>query len=310
MSAPRLSRCAVGCALLVLIFLLPTFSGRTAAQQLLTATTEESRPRIAALAERLAVQLLAAHKKRPFVLDLTLPGENPCPLGEWLADKISDSLAQTHPELEVIPRSLGRAAPSNSELLHDSNQENAAKESRAHSLGAEVLVRGNFAAIPTGIGITLMANDRLMGGDSRFEALAELPLTPQMQARLVSALPERVSVQGSYRAGMAGIGSAICDLCPAPEYPYVAQAQKLSGVVIVQVRVSSLGVAENSQIIRAPNPALGHAAIRALRNWRFKPATNASGEFVPVVVDVAVRFHLNPKRFKASALNKKSYRSY
>jgi hypothetical protein len=65
-------------------------------------------------------------------------------------------------------------------------------------------------------------------------------------------------------------------------------------------------------IVSRPNTyvSTGPAAIRALRNRRFKPATNASGESVPVVVDVAVSFRLNPKPGNVSALNKKSYRSY
>ncbi len=86
------------------------FSARGAAQQLLPAAIEQPHAQIAALAERLGVQLLAANKKKPFILDLTLPNDVPCPLGAWLADKLSESLAQSHPELEVIPRSRWSSA--------------------------------------------------------------------------------------------------------------------------------------------------------------------------------------------------------
>lgn len=308
MSALRLSRRAAGCPLLFLVLLISLLPARSAAQQFVPPRVEASSFQIAALAERLAVQLLAANKKRPFVLDLTLPSDLPCPLGAWLADKISESLALAHPALGVIPRSQTKsAAPA--QFFHDRNQEIAANESRAVSLGAEVLVHGNFAATPVGIGITLIADDRPSGGDSRFEALAEIPLTAEMRAQLTSPLPERVALAGSFKASTAGIGSAICDVCTAPEYTYVAQAKRLSGVVILQVWVSSQGVAENTRMVRAPNEALANAATRAVRNWRFKPATNASGEVVPVVVDVAVSFQPNPKQFDASAL-RKSARNY
>jgi hypothetical protein len=53
------------------------------AQQLLPAATEQPRAQIAALAERLGVQILAADKKKPFILGLTLPNEPECPLGAW-----------------------------------------------------------------------------------------------------------------------------------------------------------------------------------------------------------------------------------
>jgi TonB family protein len=274
------------------MWILSAFSARGAAQDLLSAATEQPRAAIAALAERLGVQLLAAKKKKPFILDLTLPSSAPCPLGAWLADRIAESLAQSHPELDVIARGRWSSARGPAEFAHDSNQEYVQDEQRAQSLGAEVLVQGNFAAIPGGIGITLLASDRLAGGESRFEALAEIPLSPEIQAMLTSALPPRVALDGVPRASMAGIGSPVCEICPAPEYTYVAKAKKLYGVVIAQIWVSADGAAENVKIVRTPSPALATAAIRTVHNWRFKPAHDARGDSVPAVVDVAVSFRL------------------
>ena len=309
MSAFGSCRYAVGRAVLVCFFLAPAVCSRSVAQESPPVADQRSNPQIAALADRLAVQLLAANKKKPFIFGLTLPGDIACPLGDWLADQISESLAHAHPELEVVPRALADTVPVSTEFFHDRNQEVMASDKRAVSIGAQVLVHGSFAATPNGIGITLLGNDHLAGGDSHFEALAEIPLSADMQARAGAQLPERPSLAGSYRASTAGIGSAICELCPVPEYTYVAQAKKLSGVVILQVWVSSGGAAENTRIVRAPNPALASAATRAVRHWQFKPASNASGEFVPVVVDVAVAFRLNGKQFDVSTASKKSTRS-
>jgi protein TonB len=284
--------CAAGRPLLILLWIASAFSVRGTAQQLLPAATEEPRAAIAALAERLGTQLLAANKKKPLILDLTLPNGVPCTLGAWLADKLSESLAQSHPELEVIPRNRWSSARMPVEFAHDHNQEYAQAEQRAQSLGAEVLVHGNFAAIPEGIGITLMASDRLSGGESRFEALAEIPITPEMEAVLTSPLPQRSGLQGVFKASIAGVGAPFCEVCPAPEYTYVAKAKKLQGLVIAQVWVSADGTAENVKIVRTPSPDLAKAATRTVRNWRFKPARNFRGESVPVVVDVAVSFRL------------------
>jgi TonB family protein len=294
---------------LLACLIVAAFGGDAAAQQSGPVTDEVSHAQIAALAERLAGQLLASKKPRPFILSLTLPGDVPAPpFGDWLADQISESLAQAHPELQVISRELANTLPSSSGFFHDRNQEMTANELRAVSLGAQVIVHGNFAAIPNGLGITLLADDRLAGGNSRFEALAEIPLSAEMRARAGAALPQRPTLEGSYRASTAGIGSAICELCPAPEYTYVAQAKKRSGVVILQVWVSTTGDAENTKIVRTPDPSLGQAAMRAVRNWHFKPASDASGQLVPVVVDVAVAFRLHSKQLNASAANKKSPR--
>jgi TonB family protein len=241
----------------------------------------------------LAVQLLAAGKKKPYILDLSLANDQPCPLGAWLADRLSESLAHEHPELEVVARDRWNLARQPSELAHDRNQEYAQNEQRAQSLGAEVLVQGNFAAVPGGIGITLIASDRLAGGESRFEAVAEIPITTEMQAVLTSSLPQRTELQGVFRSGTGGIGSALCESCPAPEYTYVAKAKKLQGVVIAQLSVGTNGSVENVKIVRTPNPALSDAAVRSVRNWRFRAARNAQGETVPVIVDVAVAFRLD-----------------
>jgi TonB family protein len=282
----------VGRAVLVLGWMASALCNGGTAQQLVPAATEQPRAQIAALAERLGVQLLGANKKKPFILDLTLPNDLPCPLGAWLADRISESLAQTHPELEVIPRSRWSSARAPAEFAHDKNQEYVQDEQRAQSLGAEVLVRGNFAGIADGIGITLMGSDRLAGGESRFEALAEIPLTPEMQAVLTSPLPRRPMLEGALKASVAGIGAPVCEVCPAPEYTYVAKAKKLQGVVIAQVLVQADGGAGNVKIVRTPNPGLARAAMRTVRNWRFKPARNFQGESIPAIVDVAVSFRL------------------
>lgn len=293
MSAHHSTGRAVGRAVLVVVWMAGPFCAPGIAQQLLPVATEQPRAAIAALAERLGAQLLAANKKKPFVLDLTLPNDLPCPLGGWLADRISESLAQAHPELEVVNRDRWSSAPAPAEYAHDRNQQYVQSEQRAQSLGAEVLVQGNFAAIPGGIGITLIASDRLAGGESRFETLAEIPITSEMESVLTTPLPQRPALQGMFRASVAGIGTPLCEICPAPEYTYVAKAKKLQGVVITQVLVASDGTVENVKIARTPDPALANAAMRAVHNWRFKPARNVHGDSVPVIVDVAVTFRLD-----------------
>jgi TonB family protein len=292
MPARRSTLCAVGRAILVLILIAGTSVEPGVAQDLPATATEQPLGPIASLAERLAVQLLAASKKKPFVLDLTLANDQPCALGVWLADRLSESLAHAHPELEVIARDRWNLARQPSEFAHDRNQEYVQNEQRAQSLGAEILVQGNFAAVPGGIGITLMARDRLAGGESQFEALAEIPFTSEMQAVVPSSLPQRAELQGVFRASTGGIGSALCDICPAPEYTYVAKAKKLQGVVIAQLSVGTNGSVGSVKIIRTPDPALSDAAIRSVRNWRFRAARNAQGDLVSVIVDVAVAFRL------------------
>src|SRR5258708_3202016 len=205
MSARRSSLCAVGRAILVLISIAGAGCYPGVAQFLPAAATEQPFGPTAALAERLAVQLLAAGKKKPYILDLSLANDQPCPLGVWLADRLSESLAHAHPELEVIARDRWNLVRQPAEFAHDRNQEYAQNEQRAQSLGAEVLIQGNFAAVPGGIGITLIASDRLAGGESRFEAVAEIPITTEMQACLTNSLPQPNEFQGLVTSGTGRI---------------------------------------------------------------------------------------------------------
>lgn len=300
MWARRAKRGAIGRAILVLFCTPLAFGTRGIAQQL-PAATPQPNGQIAALAEKLGAQLLAGGKKHPFLLDLSLPDDVPCPLGAWLADKLSDSLAQSHPELEVIPRGRWSIAGANAESAHDLNHQLLLNEQRAQALGAEILVQGSFAATTGGIGITLIASDRLAGGASRFETLGEIPITAEMQSVLTTSLPQRPVQQGAFKASQAGIGSPQCEFCPPPQYTYVARAKKLQGVVIAQVLVAPDGAPDNIKIVRSPHPLLADAALRTVRTWRFQPARNFQGDSVPVLVDVAVSFRLGAAPRAASA---------
>lgn len=264
-------------------------SAPSAAQAPPVAATESAQPSIDALAERVAAKLKASNKNKILIGDLRLPDETACELGVWLADELSNSLAKFHLEFEVIPRLQWRATATPKSPAHDRNEENGRKQERARSLGAEVLVQGNFAAVPNGIGITLTGND-LTGEKSRFEVLGEIPLTREMRERLTSPLPERKLVEGSYPASTAGIGSPVCVQCPPPEYTYIARARKLSGLVLLQLSVSPEGSAAGIRIVRKANSALTDAAVRTVSSWQFKPATDAGGRAVTATVDVAISF--------------------
>ena len=311
MWARHAKRGAVGRAVLLLLCTPLAFCTRGIAQQLRPSATPQPHAQIAALAEKIGAQLLAGNKKHPFILDLTLPDDVPCPLGVWLADRLSDSLAQSHPELEVIPRGRSSIAGANTESAHDLNHQLLLNEQRAQSQGAGILVEGSFAATPGGIGITLIASDRIAGGASRFETLGEIAITTEMQSLLTTSLPQRSVQEGAFKASQAGIGSPQCEFCPPPQYTYVARAKKLQGVVIAQVLVAPDGTPDNIKIVRSPHPLLADAALRTVRTWRFQPARNFQGDSVPVLVDVAVSFRLGaaPSRAasadSATAMNKK-----
>jgi TonB family protein len=104
----------------------------------------------------------------------------------------------------------------------------------------------------------------------------------------VSALP------GFARAGVNGVGVPTCIYCPIPNYTDKARAAKLNGTVVVQAVVTADGRAENISIVKGHELGLGldDSAIRAVSEWRFKPATGPDGKPVAVVVPVEVTFRI------------------
>ena len=78
---------------------------------------------------------------------------------------------------------------------------------------------------------------------------------------------------------------------PPPEYPAIAKAASVQGVVLLQVGISKTGVVDYMKVVSGP-PMLQQAAIDAVKTWRYKPYL-LNGEPVEVESEVNVVFNLN-----------------
>lgn len=79
-----------------------------------------------------------------------------------------------------------------------------------------------------------------------------------------------------------------------PRYPEAARLVRTQGQVILQALVTREGAVEKPKIVRSPTPELGQAAIEAVRQWRYRPAT-FQGRPVAVYVTVTVDFALTER---------------
>jgi TonB family protein len=79
-----------------------------------------------------------------------------------------------------------------------------------------------------------------------------------------------------------------------PEYPLLAKLNYIQGPVRVQVTVSKEGRVEEAHVVRG-HPFLAVAALKAVRNWLFRPAKARPGpqEFRTLV---DVKFLLHPRK--------------
>lgn len=74
-----------------------------------------------------------------------------------------------------------------------------------------------------------------------------------------------------------------------PDYPEPARRARLEGTVVLEAIITAMGSVEEIRLLRSINPLLGQAAERAVRQWRYRPAT-LNGRAVRVYLTVTVKF--------------------
>ena len=76
-----------------------------------------------------------------------------------------------------------------------------------------------------------------------------------------------------------------------PVYPEDARAEKIAGVVVVELVVTTDGFVEEVSVLRTPDERLTAAAVEAVRQWRFEPAL-CDGTPVSVFYKMTFKFQL------------------
>ncbi len=76
---------------------------------------------------------------------------------------------------------------------------------------------------------------------------------------------------------------------PPPEFPSDMQRQGISGVVAVRVVIDEKGAVEECSVSKSSHAEFEQAAVNAVKNWKFKPASKA-GVAVKVSVVIPIKF--------------------
>jgi TonB family protein len=77
-----------------------------------------------------------------------------------------------------------------------------------------------------------------------------------------------------------------------PVYIEEARKEGASGVVVLEAVIDRTGTVDDVSVLRDPDPRLSAAAVKAVRNWRFKPSRSADGTAVDVCYVLTVKFAL------------------
>jgi protein TonB len=142
------------------------------------------------------------------------------------------------------------------------------------------MVKEDAAPPPAGFGVAGMegsgSGNGVMGGI--LGGLGTGP-APKVQA----AAPKKVAVSSGVMSGNRIGGEN-------PQYPAIAKAARIQGVVVLQATISKNGTIENLRVLSGP-PMLQAAATAAVQGWRYKPYL-LNGEPVEVETQVNVVFSL------------------
>jgi periplasmic protein TonB len=76
-----------------------------------------------------------------------------------------------------------------------------------------------------------------------------------------------------------------------PEYPRLAIAANVRGVVILEATVDERGEVSDVRVLRSVHPLIDSEAVKALRQWRYTPLT-LNGHLSPFVLTVTLSFSL------------------
>lgn len=76
-----------------------------------------------------------------------------------------------------------------------------------------------------------------------------------------------------------------------PSYTERAKAEKIEGTVLLRIEIDEKGATQNQSVVKGLDPDLDAAALQAISQWKFQPATK-SGEPVRVFANVEIHFRL------------------
>lgn len=92
-----------------------------------------------------------------------------------------------------------------------------------------------------------------------------------------------------YRVGDKGITSPVAIKQVKPRYPKTSLEGKKSAVVTVECVVTTDGQPAKVRVKQPVDPAFDEAAVKAVRQWQFKPGLK-DGRPVPVLVEIELTF--------------------
>ena len=102
---------------------------------------------------------------------------------------------------------------------------------------------------------------------------------------LLAAAPSAAPQGPVYRSGDDGVVLPVPITRVKPAYPDAAQKARIQGTVVLTGIVLPDGSISNARVTKPLNEALDQEAVRAMRQWRFRPGTK---DLQPAAVEISM----------------------
>jgi TonB family protein len=241
------------------------------------------------LAKHISKQIARAGMRSVVVADFVTPDGSRSMQGQYLADEFSERLERHQNSFTVADRKRLSSALRDTRLSANDLAATDSLQRIGNSLEAEAMVTGTVetavAQYLVGVTVRRVKDGSVVAfGDQRVKRPASVDSMVLLDP---NGPGPRIA-----KAGVNGIGIPACLYCPPPEYTDKARAEKLQANVILLVVINEGGRAGKIVVTKAGDDGLARRAIDAVRDWKFKPATDQQGKAVAVIVPIEVMFRL------------------
>ena len=256
---------------------------------------------IHALANRVLQKTEQANCKprncRILVANFTLPSGATSQLGMQLADAFAMELASQQNAIQIIERSRLQTYLEQERIPATQLNNEKAIRWLGMRLGATAVLTGTTEdqGASVHVQVSLLSCDTQEAGPvegfSFPDSDSRTGLTPVDSFPKTSSSSDQSSIPLVLRAGVDGVTSPSCLYCPNPDYTNPAREAKYNGTVLLDATVSAEGRAIGARVVRGVPFGLNEAAIKAVHDWQFKPATR-EGEPVTCTVMIEVTYSI------------------
>jgi len=239
------------------------------------------------LAKRISKQVAKAGISSIVVADFVSLDGTDAREGHYLAEEFSQRLDQYKMNFVVIGREQPAVALSSAQLPANDLSETVSLQRIGNLLHAEAVATGSLETSSDGYlvrvtvrrvkdGSIIVSDDHSIKGPAYVNTMALLdPGGPGPKIA---------------RAGADGTSTPTCVYCPPPPYTDKDRAEKVQGIVVLFVVIDVEGRASRVFVAKAFDDGLTRRALEAIREWKFKPATDKEKKVVPVIVPIEVTF--------------------